>query len=803
MTGYPAPLPPERLIRRCDPSDFPFADTTELADIELAVGQTRALEALCFGLNMSREGFNIFALGPPGLGKTTAIREIVGRAAMAQVTPDDWCYVNNFTDPAKPRALRLPPGWGQRLAGDIDQLIAALAVEIPAAYEQEDYRSQAEAIEDLARNREASAINELRIEARQQQIALIETPNGFAFAPLDEQATVMSPEAFHQLPEDRRRTLQATIGDFHERLQRVLQQFPAWRREARQRLQELRQTTAEKIITRHIDELRPTYQAVPVIIQHIEALEQVMIERADEFLPREEEGVAALLGQIPPVNRYQHYRINRLVDHGESQGAPLVFESLPHHANLVGRVEHQAHLGTWVTDFTRIRPGALHRANGGYLVMDAFKLLTQPFAWDTLKRALLSGEIRIEPLERTLSLLSTASLEPEPIPLRLKVILIGDRLLYYLLCQHDPEFRALFKVPADFDDAVTRDREGSHQLARGIASLARRNGLRPLDREAVMRVIEHMARSVEDAEKLGTHLGPLSDLLKEADHWAGEAGHARIGRDDVQLAVDRQIRRASRIRDAIREEIGRGTLFIDTQGRVIGQINGLSVIALGDYRFGHPVRITATTRLGSGKIIDIERETELGGALHSKGVMILSAFLASRYARTQPLTLAASLVFEQSYGEVEGDSASLAELCVLLSSLSELPVRQDLAVTGSVNQLGRVQPIGGVNEKIEGFFDICAQSGLTGQQGVIIPRANVSHLMLREDLVQEAVNGQFRVYAVNTIDEALALLLDTAAGERDASGEFPPGTVNARVEQTLRDWAVIACQLNQTANNGD
>lgn len=803
MTGYPVPLPPEQLCRRCDPSDFPFADTTELTDIELTVGQTRALEALRFGLTMTCEGFNIFALGPPGLGKTTAIREIVGTEAIRQSTPDDWCYVNNFADPAKPGALRLPQGWGQRLAGDVDRLIAILAAEIPAAYEQEDYRSQAEAIEEVARSREASAINDLRIEARQQQIALIETPNGFAFAPLDEQAEVMSPETFHQLPEDRRRALQATIGDFHERLQRVLQQFPAWRREARQRLQDLKRATAAHIISQHIDKLRPIYQSVPVIIQHIDGLRQVMIERADEFLPRDEEGVAALLGQVPPINRYQHFRINRLVDNGATQGAPLVFESLPHHANLVGRVEHQAHLGTLVTDFTRIRPGALHRANGGYLVLDALKLLTQPFAWDTLKRALMSGEIRIEPLERTLSLISTATLEPEPIPLRLKVILIGDRLLYYLLCQHDPEFRTLFKVPADFDDTVMRDRESSLQLAGCIASLARHEGLRRLTRDAVMRVIEQTARTAEDAEKLGTHLGPLSDLLKEADYRAAKAGHASIGREDVQSAIDQQSQRASRIRDAIHEEIRRGTLFIDTRGRVIGQINGLSVIALGDYRFGHPVRITATTRLGSGKIIDIERETELGGALHSKGVMILSAFLASRYARTQPLALAASLVFEQSYGEVEGDSASLAELCVLLSSLSGLPIRQDLAVTGSVNQLGRVQPIGGVNEKIEGFFDICAQSGLNGQQGVIIPRANLSHLMLREDLVQQTVDNQFQVYAVSTIDEAVALLLDTAAGERDASGEFPPGSVNARVEQTLREWTVIACQLNQVANNGD
>jgi lon-related putative ATP-dependent protease len=801
MTDFHDPLPPEQLRKRCDARDFSFGTTDELPDIDLALGQDRALEALEFGLGISQPGFNIFALGPSGLGKTSAVREVIARLSASQLTPDDWCYVYNFAAPAKPRALRLPAGQGRRFVADIEGLIGELSGAIPAAFESEEYRSQAEAIEEAAKDREAAAVDALRQESQKLQIALIETPTGYAFAPIDEQAEVLSPDAFQQLPAERQETLREAIGEFHERLQKILRQFPAWRRESQQKLKALNRETAGRAISQLLDELAERYATLPDVAAHLDGMRQTLMEHADEFLPQAETGVAALFGQSQFGGRFLRYRVNLLVDHGDTHGAPLIVEPLPHHANLIGRVEHQAHMGTLVTDFTMIRAGALHRANGGYLVLDALKLLTQPFAWESLKRALQAAEIRIEPLERTLSLISTASLEPEPIPLRVKVVLTGDRLLYYLLSFHDPEFQELFKVPADFEDTLDRDAAGSARFARFIASLARRDGLRPLERDAVMAVIEQAARGIEDAEKLDTHLGRLGDLLKEADHWAGQADRKVITRVDVETAIDRHLRRASRMRDELYENIRRGTLLIDTTGRTVGQVNGLSVVLLGDTAFGHPMRITATTRLGSGKIVDIERETELGGAIHSKGVMILSAFLAWRYARIQPLSLAASLVFEQSYGEVEGDSASLAELCALLSSLAELPVRQELAITGSVNQLGLVQPIGGVNEKIEGFFDVCRESDLTGRQGVIIPRANQANLMLRDDLVTEAAAGRFQVHAVSTVDEALALLLDTAAGERDDSGEFPAGSVNGRVEAKLRDWAMLAVQLNQGGND--
>ncbi len=794
-------LPPEQLHTRCNPADFAFVTTAELPQEELAIGQERALEALQLGLAIDRPGFNLFALGSAGTGKTSVVRQVIEQAAAGRPAPDDWCYVHHFQQPAQPKALRLPAGMGRQLANDIDQLLEALGNDLPAAFEREDYRVRADAIEAAAKTREASAIHDLRRAARTQHIALIETSTGFAFVPIDDSGAALSPEAFQQLSPERQQALEAAIADFHQQLQQRLRQFPVWRSESRLELKALRQETAAMTIQHLIDPITARYESTVDAARHLETLRQALIEHAGEFLKgAEAQSVRAEEGPRM-ASHWQRYRIHLLVDNSHQQGAPCVFEDFPHHANLVGRIEHQAHMGTLLTDFTLIRSGALHRANGGYLVMDALQLLRQPLAWEALKRTLKAGKIVIEPLERTLGLISTTSLEPEPIPLKLKVILTGERLLYYLLDMHDPEFRALFKIAADFEDTLDRTPDNSQRFARWVGSLARRDGLRPLTREAVMRVIEHSARAVDDAEKLGTHLGDLTDLLQEADHAAQQQNRTAIEEHDIRQALEARIRRASRLRDQLEEQIQRGALLIDTVGCVIGQINALALVSLGDFRFGHPVRITATTRLGAGKIIDIERETELGGPLHSKGVFILSAFLAAHYARVAPLSLSASLVFEQSYGDVEGDSASLAELCALISSLSDLPIEQGLAVTGSVNQRGLVQAIGGVNEKIEGFFDTCRQRGLTGRQGVIIPQSNRAHLMLREDLVEAVAGGHFHVYAVSTVNEAFSLLMNTAAGERSDAEGFPPGSINSRVELTLQRWALQASKFGVATDN--
>jgi lon-related putative ATP-dependent protease len=496
-------------------------------------------------------------------------------------------------------------------------------------------------------------------------------------------------------------------------------------------------------------------------------------------------------GQRAPDGRgaLRRYQVNVLVDHSESEGAPVIYEDNPTYQNLVGRVEHMAQMGALLTDFSLIKAGTLHQANGGYLILDARKVLTQPYAWDGLKRVLQSGKIRIESVGQMLSLVSTISLEPEAIPLQVKVALFGEQLLYYMLWQLDPDFRELFKVAADFASDMDRSDDSQQLYARLIATLVRQDELRPFDRSAVARVIEHSARTVGDADKLSTQMRGLNDLLQEADYWAGQSKKEAVTAADVQRAIDAQIFRSDRMRERAQEAILRETLLIDTEGAQVGQVNGLSVISLGNFWFGRPSRITAQVRLGKGEVIDIEREVKLGGPLHSKGVLILSGFLGARYAGESPLSLSASLVFEQSYGGVDGDSASSAELYALLSAIAQVPIKQSLAVTGSVNQFGQVQAIGGVNAKIEGFFDICLARGLTGEQGVLIPAANVKHLMLRQDVVEAVEKGQFHVYSVETIDQGIDILTGVPAGEPDEVGCYPEGTINYRVKKRLSELA--------------
>ena len=791
MTQQLSPLPPEKLYSACDPAQFTFQTTEELPDVPLVFEQQRAMEALHFGVEMEDPGFNVFALGPTGIGKLTAILDVVGQQAKHKPTPEDWCYIHNFKDPVKPKAMALPAGQGGKLRQDMEDLIEDLRSAIPAAFEGEEYRTRVEELEQAAREREAKAIEALREQARQQGIALLETPTGFAFAPLTHEGQVMSPEVFNQLPPEVQKKIEEQVKALQQQLQKLLRQFPAWRKETREKLRQLNREITQYAVGHLIYDLKTRYRDIEAVAQFLDAVEQDIIDHVEDFLPQPAPPIPLPFLISRAEERLKRYHINLLVDRSGDDGAPVIHETLPNHANLLGRIDYHALMGTLVTDFSMIKAGALHKANGGYLILDALKVLTQPHAWDTLKRTLQSKEIKIESLEKTLSLINTLPLEPEPIPLNVRVILTGDRLLYYLLEALDPEFKDLFKIPADFEGELPRNPQTHQLFAQVLATLARKENLLPLDKSAVMRVIEQAAREIEDAEKITAHLRMLADLLKEADYQARRHGRQTIARADIQAAIDARIYRSDRLRSRVQELIQRGALLIDTEGKQIGQINGLSVISLGDFSFGRPTRITATTRMGDGKIIDIERETELGGKIHSKGVLILSHFMAARYARVQPLSLAASLVFEQSYGPVEGDSASLAELCALLSSLADLPLRQDLAVTGSVNQLGQVQPIGGVNEKIEGFFDICRHKGLTGQQGVIIPAANVQNLMVRQDIVEATKAGRFHVYPVTTVDQALALFMGLPAGERGEDGAFPEDSINGRVERQLRKFAEL------------
>jgi lon-related putative ATP-dependent protease len=792
--GLVKPLEATALYRRADPTQFTFETTADLEDLTEVIGQARAVEAVRFGIGIHREGFNLFALGPEGTGKYGVVRHYLERQAATHPSPSDWCYVNTFVDSHKPCALRLPPGGGPKLRRDMERLVEELRTAIPATFESEHYRTRRQEIEEEFRERQEKALADIRRQAQDHGLALIRTPMGLAFAPM-RGGQVISPEDFQKLPPEEQERAQADVAMLQEELQKSLGQLPQWERELRAKVKALGQEVGTYALGPLIEELRRKYTNLPEVVEYLNRVQQDVMENLDEFRRTAEapeappaipaEGASRLLPALPGPSFFRRYQVNVLVDHSGATGAPVIYEDHPTVQNLVGRIEHMAQMGTLITDFNLIKAGALHRANGGYLILEARKVLLQPFAWEELKRTLSSEEIRIEVLGQTLSLVSTVSLEPEPIPLDVKVVLLGERLLYYTLSQLDPDFAELFKVAADFEDQMDRTPENHLLYARMIATMVRQEGLRPFDREAVARVIEQSARLAGDADRLSTHMRSIADLLREADYWAGEAQRHVVTAVDVQRAIDAQIYRSDRVRERIQEEIQRGTILIDTQGAKVGQVNGLSVITLGQFAFGRPSRITARVRLGRGEVVDIEREVALGGPIHSKGVLILASYLGARYAMDRPLSLSASLVFEQSYSGVEGDSASSTELYALLSALADLPIKQGLAVTGSVDQHGQVQAIGGVNEKIEGFFDICRAQGLTGEQGVLIPASNIKHLMLRPDVVEAVAAGRFHVYPVETIDQGIELLTGVAAGEHDDTGGFPAGSVNQRVETRL------------------
>ncbi|SFN23514.1 Predicted ATP-dependent protease [Formivibrio citricus] len=789
MTPLP-PLAPQQLHHPCDPLQFSFQTTAELEDLTEIIGQTRAMNAVRFGAGIRQEGYNLFVLGPSGMGKRSMVQQLLEKKARSEPAPFDWCYINNFSDPHKPLALRLPTGKGADLRRDMERLVDYLRTAIPASFDSEEYRTKITAIQDEYSRQQEETFKALGEDADAKGVALLRTPDGFAFAPTRDHE-VIPQEEYEKLPEKEKRRLATVISELQDRLAKILRQIPQWRKARSERVKQLNRETMLSVVEHLINDLREDYAGLPEVLKYLDVVQQNMVEHGDDFRKQEE---SANTGEMAH-HAFHRYEVNVLVTDGQKHGAPIVSEDSPSYSNLVGRVEHISQMGALVTDFTLIKPGALHQANGGYLLLDIRKVLMQPFAWEGLKRALQTREIRIESLGQMLSIVSTVSLEPEPIPLDVKIVLFGDRLLYYLLEQYDPDFGELFKVVADFEERIERNPDSHMLYARLVATLCRKEKLRPLDRGAVARVIEYGARLVGDSERLSTHMRSVADLLRESDYWAHEAGRAVIGAADVQQAIDTQIHRQDRLRSRLHEEILRGTLMIDTQGAVTGQINALSVLSLGDFAFAMPTRITATARLGEGDLVNIEREVKLSGAIHSKGVLILSAFLAARYGQSRPLAFSASLVFEQSYGMIDGDSASMAELCVLLSRLANVPIKQSFAITGSVNQLGQAQAIGAVNEKIEGFFDICVARGLTGEQGVLIPAANVKHLMLRWDVVAAAQAGHFHIYAVENVDQAVALLTGLPAGEADSKGNYPSGSINQRVAARLAEWVDIRKSL--------
>ncbi|HUJ57324.1 MAG TPA: ATP-binding protein [Kofleriaceae bacterium] len=751
------------------------------------------MDAARFAIGIKHDGYNVFALGPKGIGKQTILRELFEREAKQQAAPADWCHVFNFAEPHRPRALRMPPGTASRLRSDMAHAVDELRVAVPAAFDSDEYRSRKHQLVEAFKQRQESAFEELQKRSKDRRVGIVRTDTGVAIAPLRADA-VIEAEEFGKLPEPEQAELRAAMEQVGNDVAALFRQFHDWVPEHHEAMETLDREMAASVARRVVDTVRSAYKELPAVLEYLAAVERDVVDNVERFIAKDDNGVPQVILRAfrhgeDEDGKLRRYEVNVMIDHAGASGAPVVYEDHPTYANLVGRIEHTQELGALITDFTLIRPGALHRANGGYLIVDAIKLLQQPFAWEALKRALRTREIKIESLGQVLGYVSTVSLEPEAIPLDTKVVVLGDRLLYYLLATLDPEFGEFFKVMADFEEDMDRGRESDAAYATLVASLVRSEKLRPFDRGAVARVIEHAARLARDAQKLSIRMRSIVDLLREADFCAERANRTTATAADVQAAIDAQRQRAGRIRERMLESIRRATQLIDTAGDKVGQINGLSVIELGDYAFGHPTRITARARVGKGEVVDIEREVELGGPIHSKGVLILAGLLGARYAPHMPLSLSASIVFEQSYGGVEGDSASLAELCALLSAIAEVPIKQSFAVTGSVNQHGEIQPIGGVNEKIEGFFDVCRERGLTGEQGVLIPRSNVQHLMLRKDVIAAVVERRFHVHAVSDVDEAIALLTGRSAGARDREGAFPAGSINALVEARLHAFA--------------
>jgi lon-related putative ATP-dependent protease len=780
-------LRPEQLRRRLDPGRLPFESTAEVAPLVGTVGQPRALDALEYGLAVETRGFNLFVSGLPGSGRLTTVLDYLRALAAAKPAPVDWIYVNDFGNADRPNAIPLPASRGAEFAQAMDEFVEVARREIPRAFESEEYdRRQREIVAEIAQERESQE-QELTRFAGERGIALTTTLAGVASVPLVDGKPVTR-EHFERLPDEQRAAIAKATGEVEERAAGYIHQVHQLEKEATRRVRELEQEVALFATDPLFHELEERFGEHPEVRAYLEDVKKDVLANLGDF--RDGEETPLQLALAPHRKDFARYSVNVLVDNGGVEGAPIVVERNPTYYNLLGRVEYRASFGAMVTDFREIKPGALHRANGGFLVLDALDVLRHPFAWDALKRALRSGEIRIEGLGEEFSTVPIATLRPEPIPLDLKVVLLGSPYVYNVLYQLDEDFRELFKVRADFSPELDWTAEHQRNYAAFVSRWVRENGLRHFDRGAVARLIEHGARLRESQKKLSARLLEISDLVSEASFWAGKQGHPLATADDVELAIRKKDYRSSLLEERVRELIREGTVVIETDGDRVGQVNGIAILDQGDYSFGRPSRVSARVSLGRGGIESIEREIELSGPIHSKGFMILSGYLAATYAQDWPLAVSATLTFEQSYDEIEGDSASSTELYALLSALSGLPLRQGVAVTGSVDQHGNVQAVGGVTRKIEGFFATCKAKGLTGSQGVIVPAANIRNLMLDEEVVEAVRSGCFHVWAVRTIDEGIELLTGRRAGRRRRDGSYPPESVHGLVEARLADYAL-------------
>ena len=783
-------LPPHNLRKECDPKLMRCATTEELSPLEEIIGQERAVKALRFGLGIEQLGFNIYVAGYPGTGRTTAVKDFLEEIAKKKQVPSDWCYVNNFKNSYEPKAIRLPPGKVKDFQTDLSNLINEAQRALPKAFESEEYATKRESIIKAIGEERNELFSQLSKRAQEEGFAIQTGPTGLLVIPVvkgkplnEREFNALSPLIRDEILK-RREKLDADLSS-------VIRQFRALEGKAKDEIENLNREVALYAIGHLFADLKEKYKEFHDVTTYLDEVQNDILENLAQFLKPEAAKAPPVPFPIPWMKELplKKYEVNVIVDNSDLKGAPVVVELNPTYQNIFGRIEKEAQFGVLTTDFTMIRPGSLHKANGGYLVLPVEELLQNIFSWDGLKRALKNKQVAVEEAGERLGFITTKGLRPEPIPLSIKVVLIGNPLLYQMLYSMDKDFKELFKVKADFDTTMDRTQENMQRYAAFICTFCGKENLRHLEASAVAKTIEYASRLAEDQEKLSTRFADIADIVREANFYALQENSEYVTADHVKKAIEEKIYRSNLIQKKIQEMMERNILLIDTDGEIVGQVNGLTVMSLGDFSFGAPSRVTASIGLGREGIIDIQREAKLAGPIHTKGVLILSGYLAEKYAQDKPLSLSARLVFEQSYGMVEGDSASSTELYGILSALSGIPIKQNIAVTGSVNQKGEVQAIGGVNEKIEGFFEICKTKGLTGMQGVLIPGSNVQNLMLKEEVVDAVKAGKFHIYPVKTIDEGIEILAGVKAGARRPDGTFEEGTVNYRVDKRLKEMA--------------
>ncbi len=781
-------LKPEQLKKHFPLESFPFETTQDLPPLEAVIGQDRALRAMKLALGIQSSGYNIFVTGTSGTGRTTIVKDILNRFAQNRSVPNDWVYVYNFTDPDSPAAFHLPAGMGKEFQWDMDQLISTLKREIKRAFSSENYDEQKMIIINRTNEQKRKLIQQLDEDAKRLGLQIQSTPMGFQTIILKEGKPI-KPEDYEKLAPEEKEAISQRIQMLENKIAETVRALTRMDMEAQKSLNTLNERVASFVTEQYVNALKEKYRNHAQILHYLDNVSRDIINNINEFLSEVEKEAQKPTVDLERRSHFKRYKVNVVVDNRHLTGAPVIYETNPTYNNLIGRIEKHAVFGTYMTDFTMIKAGSLLRANGGYLMVDAQQLLKNPFVYDALKRAIKNKEIRIEDVSELYGFISSAVIKPQPIPLDVKVVLIGSSLIYYLLQAYDEEFAKIFKIRADFDYETDSDQHTIHQYARFIKKVVDEEQLLPFDRSAVREVILYGHRLVEDQKKISLQFGRVVSIIREASYWAHQNGQTVVSAAHVQKAILEYEYRHNMIEEKIQEMIERDIYRIQVEGEAVGQINGLAVLNVGNYRFGRPNRITAKTYIGNEQVVHIERKARLSGKIHDKGVYVFSGFFNSKFGRHMPLSFSASLTFEQSYSVIDGDSASSTELFALISSLAEVPIKQGIAVTGSVNQNGEIQAIGGVNEKIEGFYRVCQAKGLTGEQGVIIPRNNVDHLMLKDDVIQAVAEGKFHIWAIDTVEDGLEILTGLPAGERDRRGRFPRATIYHRVEQNLKKLA--------------